>query len=129
VSTHAGVSGGGVGAFGEIHRGAAGDARGSSQNNLAAEFLGDYVYGVATRTYGAGVWNDVRDAADCPAVDGYRQALHDQAVAAGAQTAAPEEPGDGGDPAAAAAATRPDVQQVCPATFGNSDIYGFSSLP
>jgi hypothetical protein len=32
-----------TGAFTEIHRGAPGDPRGSSQNNLVAEFLGDYV--------------------------------------------------------------------------------------
>src|SRR5215210_7280902 len=71
----------------EVHRGESGDARGSSQNNLAAEFLGDYVYAAATRTYGVAVWNDVRNAADCPAIDEYRQELHEEAVATGAQTA------------------------------------------
>src|SRR5829696_10024777 len=44
VVLHADVgSNGAVGSFSEIHRGASGDARGSSQNDLAAEFLGDYV--------------------------------------------------------------------------------------
>jgi hypothetical protein len=112
------------------HRGAPGDARGSSQNDLAAEFLGDYVYAAATRSYGMSVWNDVRNAADCPAIDEYRQDLHDEAVATGQQTAEAEEPRgeseEGEDPAAGPVA--PDVQQVCPATFGNSDIYGWSSL-
>lgn len=131
VVLHADVSGSSIGAFSEVHRGEPGDARGSSQNNLAAEFLGDYVYAVATRMYGAAVWNDVRNAADCPAIDEYRQALHDEAVSSGQQTADPEEPrGEselikpnqtGDDPAVA-----PDVQQVCPANFGNSDIYGGS---
>jgi hypothetical protein len=86
----------------EIHRGAPGDPRGSSQNNLQAEFLGDYVYAVATRTYGSGVWNDVRDAADCPAMDAWRMALRT------------------GD----TSVSRPAPQVDCPPTFGNSDIYG-----
>jgi hypothetical protein len=128
VVLHADVTGAAVGSFSELHRGEPGDARGSSQNNLAAEFLGDYVYAAATRTYGAAVWNDVRDAADCPAVDTYRQDLHDEAVATGQQTAEAEEPpgADEGkkptqeeDPA-----TAPNIQQVCPANFGNSDIFG-----
>jgi len=55
--------------------GPSGDARGTSQGRiLYNEFLGDYVYAVATRTYGAGVWTDTRRAADCPAIDGWRQA-------------------------------------------------------
>jgi hypothetical protein len=124
----------GSGAFAEVHRGVAGDARGSSQNNLAAEFLGDYVYSTATRTYSMSVWNDMRGGANCPAIDEYRQELHDEAVATGQRTAEPEEPRgaedrdrepdqEGEEPVA------PPVQQVCPATFGNSDIYGWSSAP
>jgi hypothetical protein len=131
VVLHADVSGSTVGAFSEVHRGEPGDARGSSQNNLAAEFLGDYVYAAATRDYGAAVWNDVRDAADCPAIDEYRQELHEEALASGQQTAEAEEPrgeverdkpNQGEDEPAVA----PDVQQVCPATFGNTDIFGGS---
>jgi len=124
VVQHATASSAGVGALSLIHRSAPGDARGSSQNNLAAEFLGDYVYAAATRTYGAAVWNDTRNAADCPAVDAYRQALHDEAVATGTQTAEPEEPGDDGEQPGDPPAVAPDVQQVCPAAFGNSDIFG-----
>jgi hypothetical protein len=61
------------------------------------------VYATATRTYGAAVWNDTRNAADCPAVDAWRFSL---------QT--------GGS------VPRPAPQQDCPATFGNSDIFGGS---
>jgi len=101
----AGVTGP-TGAFTEIHRSVPGDPRGSSQNNLVAEFLGDYVYSAATRTYGAAVWNDTRNAADCPAVDAYRQALE-----------------------SGQSATAPAIQQQCPATFGNSDIWAFTTAP
>jgi hypothetical protein len=70
----------------------------------------------------------VRDAADCPAVDTYRQDLHDEAVATGQQTAEAEEPrGESGrDQGEEEPAEAPDVQQRCPATFGNSDIFGGS---
>ena len=130
VVLHADVaSNGAIGPFSLIHRSVSGDARGSSQNNLAAEFLGDYVYAAATRTYGAAVWNDVRNATDCPAIDEFRQELHEEALATGVQTAEAEEPRgealrekktqeeDEGPPA---------VQQDCPVTFGNSDIFGGS---
>jgi hypothetical protein len=99
-STSAGTA---TGEFTELHRGAPGDPRGSSANALISEFLGDYVYAVATRTYGAAVWNDARNAADCPAIDTWRQALQ-----------------NGTTPPA------PAPQQDCPANFGNSDIYGGS---
>jgi hypothetical protein len=131
VVRHASGSASTAGAFTTMHRGVVADARSSSQNDLAAEFLGDYVYAAATRTYGTAVWNDVRNGADCPAIDAYRQELHDEAVQTGQQTAEAEEPRgeeDRGnnshhqeeeDPA-----TAPPVQQSCPPNFGESDIYG-----
>jgi len=126
---HATVASGDVGSFAPAHRGESGDARGSSQNNLAAEFLGDYVYAAATRTYGVSVWNDVRDAADCPAIDEFRQDLHDEALATGQPTAEAEEPrGESEEGEDADAPVAPAVQSVCPANFGNSDIFGWSSL-
>jgi hypothetical protein len=118
--------------FGESHRGTTGDARGSSQNDLAAEFLGDYVYSAATNTYSMSVWNDVRNAADCPAIDEYRQELHEEAEATGQPTAEPEEPRGAEDHGHAEPeqdeAEAPAVQAECPATFGNSDIFGISLL-
>jgi len=95
-----------TGAFTEVIRGAPGDPRGSSQNNLVGEFLGDYVYAVATRTYGAAVYNDTRAAADCPKMDAWRQSLRIPPVG-----------------------TRPAPQQDCAPTFGNSDIFGFTTSP
>ena len=133
VILHADVaSNGAVGPFSEIHRGASGDARGSSQNNLAAEVLGDYVYAAATRTYGTAVWNDVRNAADCPAIDTYRQELHEEALATGAVTADAEEPRGElarearGKKTQEEAGGPPAVQQSCPTNFGNTDIFGGS---
>jgi len=95
-------TGGAVGAFTDVYRGPSGDSRGSSQNDLTAGFLGDYNYVVATRSAGIATFNDVRNAADCPAVDTYRQNLID---------------GTTPNP-------RPAPNQNCPPTFGNSDIYG-----
>ena len=106
VFLHATVGASGTGAFSEVHRGAGGDPRGTSQNGLTAEFLGDYVYAAATRTYGTAVWNDARNAADCPAIDAWRMSLR-------------------GGPAA----PRPAPQVDCAANFGNSDIYGFTTAP
>ena len=94
---------GAPGSWTDLHRSTPGDPRGSSQNNLFLEFLGDYVYAVATDTYGAAVWNDVRNAADCPAIDAWRAAAQSD----------PTTP-------------MPAPQQDCPATFGNSDIFGGS---
>jgi hypothetical protein len=90
-----------TGAFSQLNRTAGGDPRGSSQNDLEGEFLGDYVYAAATRTYAAAVWNDTRAAPDCPAIDAWRMSLR-------AGTSVP----------------RPAPQQDCRPEFGNSDIFG-----
>jgi hypothetical protein len=77
----------------------------------------------------------VRNAADCPAIDEYRQKLHEEAVATGTQTAEAEEPrGEEermkrGPKEEEEEEEAPPVQQVCPpdiGDFGNSDIYGGS---
>jgi hypothetical protein len=82
--------------------GHSGDARGTSYAVWNyPEFLGFFVYTVATRSYGAGAWTDVAHAADCPAIDAWRQASLD---AGSVQTPAPWPLTD------------------CPAKFGNSDI-------
>jgi hypothetical protein len=95
------------GTFTEIHRGTEGDPRGSAQNNIVLEFLGDYVYADATDAFGVAVWNDVREAVTCDDVDAWR---------ADVQEAGP--PLDATD--------RPAIQQVCDPTFGNSDIWAWS---
>jgi hypothetical protein len=100
---------GAIGAWSDIHRAPTGDARGSSANALVDEFLGDYDYTFATNDFVVAVWNDARNAADCPAIDAYRDDVAD-GTAAGVST----------DP------TRPAPEQDCPATFGNTDIFGGS---
>ncbi len=89
----------------DLHRGAVGDNRGSSSNGLSSEFLGDYNYAAATNDYGGAIWVDVRNVADCLAIDAYRQSLVDFVT---------------GGPAPL---PRPAPRQDCPATFGNTDIF------
>jgi hypothetical protein len=84
-----------------------GDPRGSAQNNVVLEFLGDYVYADATNEYGVAVWNDVRAASTCPAVNAWR-----------AEVQAEGPPLDATD--------RPEIQRVCAPRFGNSDIWAWS---
>ena len=101
VVRHADVGiGGVVDAFATLHRGVTGDARAASQNDLTAGFLGDYNYAAASRTFGVAVWNDVRSGAVCAAVDRFRASL---------VTPHP--------------LPAPWPIGVCPATFGNSDIF------
>ena len=104
VVRHADIAAGGTPiSWSTLNIGAVGDPRGSSQNNLQAGFLGDYVYATATNTYGAAVWNDARNAAVCPAINAWRAAIR-------------------GGPAA----PRPAPNTDCPPTFGNTDIFGGS---
>ncbi len=102
VVRHATVGAGGTPTgWSDAHRGPAGDARGSSANALDGEFLGDYNTTAAADGFAVAVYVDVRNAADCPAVDAYRQSLAD------------------GSPIAT-----PAPNADCPSTFGNSDIFG-----
>jgi hypothetical protein len=100
---------GAIGSWSDLNRAPTGDARGSSANALIDEFLGDYDYAFATRLGVVAVWNDARDASDCPAIDAYRDDVANGTAA-----------GVASDP------TRPAPQQQCPATFGNTNIYGGS---
>jgi hypothetical protein len=65
---------GSPGTWSTVYDGPSGDTRGTSQGRiLYNEFMGDYVYAIATPTYGSGVWTDVRNTVDCPAMDSWRQ--------------------------------------------------------
>ena len=110
VVRHANVAASGaVGPFTTLHRGAVGDGRGSSANGLTSEFLGDYNYAVATRTFAVAVWVDSRNAAVCPAINAYRQSLVDGTPIPplAPNQDCPDSPATGG-------------------FFGNTDIFGGS---
>jgi hypothetical protein len=105
VARHADVGAdGAVGSFTTLHRGAVGDVRGSTRT-LNRELIYDYQFAAATRSYGAVVWIDARDATVCPAVNAYRQSLID---------GSPIPP--------------PHPLTDCPPEFGNTDIYSGSYL-
>jgi hypothetical protein len=95
------LSGTTPGAFATRFRGPTGDARASTANVLNSEFLGDYNYVEATRSHAVAVYNDARNAADCPAIDAYRDSLTTESPLA-----------------------KPAPPTECPATFGNTDIFG-----
>lgn len=111
VVRHATVTAGVPGSFTTALRGPQGDARGSSANALTTEFLGDYNYVAASNSSAVAVWNDVRNAADCPAVDAFRAGTGPQ-PAVNDPTVCP--PGSGASG---------------PTYFGNSDIWSASLTP
>jgi hypothetical protein len=85
-----------------VHRGGIGDGRASSANSQAVEFLGDYNFVDATNDFASAVWIDARNAAICPETNAFRAGL------AGLGQFVPP----------------PAPATDCPATFGNTDIFG-----
>jgi hypothetical protein len=100
VVRHADLNGGTLGSWTTLHRGAVGDARAASANNLTGEFIGDYTWTAATNDNVVSVWNDVRNAAIDQAVLDYRASL--------------------------ATATPLPKPVVTVPTFGNTDIFGIT---
>jgi hypothetical protein len=90
----------------DLHRGMEGDARATNVLSFAFEFLGDYNSIVATNHSAYAVWNDVRNAADCPDVDAYRQALYNSILSSSPPP------------------TMPNFTACLATNFGNSDIFG-----
>ena len=96
---------GGPSAWSTLHRSPVGDPRASSQNDLQAEFLGDYVYADATNAYGVGVWNDARNGQVCDAINEWRMDLRTEE--------------DAGDP--------PNPLDAGPPRFGETDIWSYTT--
>jgi hypothetical protein len=105
VLRHGEVSGTSLSGVTTLDRGGVGDGRASSANALIDEFLGDYNAVAATDDGALAVFNDASNAAVCPAINTYRQAVVD-----GTAGAAPA-PGT-----------------ACPPTFGNTDIYSSAAM-
>jgi hypothetical protein len=103
VVRHAELAGAATSNAATLHRGMVGDARGSSANSLTNEFLGDYTGVAATDDGAVALWNDVREATVCAAINVYRQSLID------------------GNPIAT-----PAPNTACLPGFGNSDIFGIA---
>ncbi len=77
------------------------DPAASAQNNLRLQFWGDYSTLASTTTSVLFIYTDTRNGQGCAAVDAYQHGL------------------DGSGPATA----KPAPGNVCPAQFGNSDIF------
>jgi hypothetical protein len=80
---------------------ASSDPAASAQNNLELQFWGDYNTLASTNGTALFIYTDSRNGVGCPAVDAYQKGL------------------DGSGPATA----KPAPPSVCPAQFGNTDVY------
>ena len=97
------ITAAGIGAWSSEYAGPTADLRATFPGGrLREERVGDYLSATASRSYGAGVWIDVRNAEVCPAVQDWRGA----SLAVGQPVMPP-----------------PSPLISCPATFGNSDVY------
>ena len=67
----------------------------SAFNQLAPQFIGDYISATADGSHVYGVWTDGRNGSTCAAIDAY----------------------------ALGTGPKPNVIQQCPVAFGNTDIY------
>lgn len=90
----------------ETAESADGDGRASSANALGDEFIGDYNQVAATPAGAVGVYTSLHDAAQCDAVNAYRQGLVN--AAQGSATPAPPKPAP--------------IEACTNAAFGNTQI-------
>jgi hypothetical protein len=91
------------------YAGPTGDARGTGQGGYNyEEFTGYYVGAIATRSYGAGAWTDLRDISACPAMNTWREKSLE---------------------ALTVVTPAPWPLKVCPANFGNSKIWSATTAP
>jgi len=86
---------------------ASSDPAASSQNNLRRQFWGDYNTLASTNAAAYFIYTDSRNGAGCAAVDAYQHGI------------------DGSGPAT----TKPAPENVCPAQFGNTDIFVSAITP
>jgi hypothetical protein len=102
------------------------DPAASAQNNLRAQFWGDYASIISSPTEARYVYTDSRTGEGCPDVDEFQQFVIDNGLPTG------EEREDGGKDAGredAADEVEPAPPTDCPPQFGNTDAYVATVTP